>query len=225
MIEIPADQVCDRRDRRPVADSTEHFRGPMISVHSERIELPEGDGTALVTRDFVRHPGSVGVIALDDRDRVLLIRQYRHPAGMLFWEAPAGLRDVAGEPLVRTAQRELLEEAGFIAAEWATLLDVYPSAGMSDERVRVFLARGLTEAPVDESGRVLDETGAAFERVHEEADMPVAWVPLDEAVAKALRGEIRQQMLVTGVLAAHAVRAAGFTGLRDADAPEDVPGG
>jgi 8-oxo-dGDP phosphatase len=175
--------------------------------------MPSGDGMEMevVTRDVVAHPGSVGVLALDDHDRVLLIRQYRHAVGRLLWEAPAGLRDVEGEPLWKTAERELAEETGYRAERWHTLVDTFTSPGMSDERKRIFLARGITEIPADQIG---------FERVHEEADMPAVWLPLDEAVAKVLAGDIHNPTAVAGVLAAHAARARGFRDLRPVDAHE-----
>lgn len=206
------ERIHDRRERWPVVDSTEHFRGRIVQVRSEQVEMPAGAGSEITTREIVRHPGSVGVLALDDADRVLLIRQYRHPVGFLLWEAPAGLRDVSGESIWRTAQRELLEEAGYRAARWHTLTDTFTSPGMTDERQRIFLARDLTAVPESEIG---------FQRVHEEADMPVAWLPLDDAVAKVLAGEIHNPTAVVGVLAARAARAAGFAGLRPAEAPED----
>lgn len=205
------DDVRDRPERWRVVEETAAFKGHVFNVRRDRVEMPRGDGTEVVGRDVIEHLGSVGVIALDDRDRVLLVRQYRHAVGRLLWEAPAGLRDVAGEPLHELARRELLEEAGYRAERWDTLVDVFPSSGMSDERVRIFLARGVTEVPADQ----ID-----FERIHEEADMPVVWVPLDEAVRKVLAGEVHNMIATTGVLAAHAARAAGFAGLRPVDAPE-----
>lgn len=205
------DDVRDRRERWTVAGSSTAFEGHVFRVRRDRVEMPRGDGTEIVGRDVIEHPGSVGILALDDRDRVLLLRQYRHPVAQLLWEAPAGLRDVDGEPPHKLAERELLEEAGYRAERWDTLADVFPSSGMSDERVRIFLARGLTEVPVDEIG---------FERVHEEADMPVVWVPLDEAVRKVLAGEVHNMIASVGILAAHAARADGYRGLRPVDAPE-----
>ena len=195
-----------------VTGSDEHFTGYVIKVRTDQVEMPDGNGgSETVTRDVVSHPGAVGVVALDDQDRVLLIRQYRHPVGYLLWEVPAGLRDKAGEPTWTNAQRELAEEAGFQATEWHLLLDYLSSPGMSDERIRVFLARGLSPVPDGE----LD-----FDRVHEEADMPVEWVALDEAVAKVLAGDIHNGLAVTGILAVHAARASRFQALRPADAPE-----
>ncbi|RFS85214.1 NUDIX hydrolase [Actinomadura spongiicola] len=205
------DDVRDRPERWTVVEETTVLRGRVFDVRRDAVEMPRGDGTEIVDRDVIVHPGSVGVLALDDRERVLLLRQYRHPVGRLLWEAPAGLRDVAGEPLHKLAERELLEEAGYRADRWDTLVDVFTSSGMSDERVRIFLARDLTEVPADQ----ID-----FERVHEEADMPVVWVPLDEAVRKVLAGEVHNAIATLGILAAHAARASGFANLRPVDAPE-----
>ncbi|MFC4908083.1 NUDIX domain-containing protein [Actinomadura gamaensis] len=203
--------VRDVPERWPTEGAEEVFSGHVFRVRRDRVRMPKGDGTEVVGRDVIEHPGSVGILALDDRDRVLLLRQYRHPVGHYLWEAPAGLRDVDGEPLHTLAARELLEEAGYRAGRWDVLLDLFPSSGMSDERTRIFLARDLVRVPDDE----ID-----FERVHEEADMPVVWVPLAEAVRKALAGELHNMIAVSGVLAAHAARADGFTGLRPVEAPE-----
>ncbi|REE99797.1 NUDIX domain-containing protein [Thermomonospora umbrina] len=207
----PEHDVRDRRESWEVVEVVERFQGRVVGVRSDRVRMPGSDGAEVVTRDVVTHPGSVGIVAVDDRDRILLIRQYRHPAGYLLWEVPAGLRDVPGEPLRALAERELLEEAGHRAAEWHTLVDIFSSPGMCDERIRVFLARGLTEVPADE----ID-----FERVHEEADMPAVWVPLEEAVARVFRGDVHNPLAVTGILAVHAARATGYRHLRSADAPE-----
>ncbi|WP_281174943.1 NUDIX domain-containing protein [Actinomadura oligospora] len=203
--------VRDVPERWHTEDADEVFAGHIFRVRRDRVRMPNGAGTELVGRDVIEHPGSVGVIALDEQGRVLLLRQYRHPVGHYLWEAPAGLRDVDGEPLHVLAARELLEEAGYEAGRWDVLVDLFPSSGMSDERTRIFLARDLTEVPAEE----ID-----FERVHEEADMPVVWVPLDEAVRKALAGGLHNMIAVTGVLAAHAASADGFAGLRPVEAPE-----
>jgi 8-oxo-dGDP phosphatase len=204
-------RIKDTPQRWEVVDREEPFAGRVFRVRRDLVRMPSGDGTEIVTRDMVVHPGSVGVLALDDDDRVLLVRQYRHPVGHLLWEAPAGLRDVDGESLWETAAREFAEEAGYRAERWHTLVDTFPSPGMSDERKRIFLARGISEIPEGE----LD-----FERVHEEADMPAAWVPLEEAVAKVLGGDLRNPTAVVGILAANAARAGGFRDLRPADALE-----
>jgi 8-oxo-dGTP pyrophosphatase MutT (NUDIX family) len=204
-------RIVDAPERWEVTASEVRHKGRLIQVRADQVRMPNGDTTEIVERDVVVHPGSVGVIGLDDDDRVLLLRQYRHPVGRLLWEPPAGLRDVDGEPPWRTAARELAEEAGYRAREWHTLVDVFTSPGMTNERVRVFLARGLTEIPEDE----LD-----FERIHEEAGMPVVWVPLEEAVAAVGRGDIHNPLAVMGILSVYAARATGYRDLRAPDAPE-----
>ncbi|HEX6469223.1 MAG TPA: NUDIX hydrolase [Streptosporangiaceae bacterium] len=206
----PADEVRDTRERWRVVGSREGFQGRLIEVRVDEVMMPNGARSEVAEREFVRHPGAVGVLALDADDRVLLIRQYRHPVGYRLWEAPAGLRDVAGEPLHATAQRELTEEAGYRAGTWHVLVDSFTSPGMSDERMRIFLARDLSAAPAPDG----------FRRIHEEADLPVAWIPLDEAVTKVLSGDIHNPTAAMGILAAYAARARGFRDLRGPDAPE-----
>jgi 8-oxo-dGTP pyrophosphatase MutT (NUDIX family) len=160
----------------------------------------------------VLHPGAVAVLALDDAGRVLLIRQYRHPVGRLLWEIPAGLRDVAGEPVWATAQRELLEEAGYRARDWRVLADFYSSPGFSTERIRVFLARELELVPAAERDFVPQD---------EESQLVLAWLPLDEAMRKVLAGELHNGVAALGILASYAARSEGFDRLRPADAPEE----
>jgi ADP-ribose pyrophosphatase len=172
------------------------------------VRMPDGD---TVGREVVEHPGAVAVLAIDEAERVLLIRQYRHPVSALLWEIPAGLRDIDGEPPLVTAERELLEETGYRAADWRVLADFFSSPGSSTERVRVFLARGLTEVPAPER---------AYVRRHEEAQLVVAWLPLDEAVARFLAGDLRNGVTAVGILSGYAALKDGFTPLRGADAPE-----
>lgn len=198
--------VADTPESWDVAGSKEHFQGRVIGVRTDTVRMPRDE---VADRDYVVHPGSVAVLALDDDDRVLLLRQYRHPVRHLLWELPAGIRDVEGEPLVTTAARELAEEAGYAAETWHTLVDLMSSPGMTDERIRVFLARGLRRTEID------------FEHRHEEIDMPVEWVPLADAVEKALMGMIHNSPAVAGILAAYAASVEGFALLRPADAPEE----
>lgn len=166
-------------------------------------------GDATVRREYVRHPGAVSVIALDDEDRVLLLRQYRHPVGQELWEPPAGLLDVPGEPLQAAAARELAEEADLVAGRWWTLADYRSNPGGSDEALRVFLARDLSEVPAAQR----------HTREAEEHGMPVLWVPLDDAVTAVLQGRLHNPSAVIGVLAAAAARSRGWVDLRPADAP------
>ncbi len=147
------------------------------------------------------------MLAIDDEDRVLLIKQYRHPVRMREWEIPAGLLDITGEPPLTAVQRELAEEADLVAAEWSVLAEYYTTPGGSDEAIRVSLARGLTP------------TAEAFARTDEEADIEVRWVDLDEVVTAVLERRIQNPSTVIAVLQAHVARSRGWSTLGPADAP------
>jgi 8-oxo-dGDP phosphatase len=178
----------------------------LITVRADKVQMPDQN---YAERTVVSHPGAVAVLALDEANRVLMIRQYRHPVGYQLWEIPAGLRDVYGEPLLATAQRELLEETGYRAREWHVLVDSFTSPGFTSERIRIFLARGAE--PADDSG---------YQREDEEKFLVAEWVPLAETVRLALAGKLHNGQTITAVLAAHAAQSDGFATLRPADAPE-----
>lgn len=164
-------------------------------------------GDEQITRDYVDHTGAVGVFAIDDDDRVFLIKQYRHPIGHRDWEIPAGLLDEDGESPLDAAKRELAEEADLVASEWAVLTEFWTTPGGSDEAIRVYLARGLSAAP------------EAFAREAEEADMQTTWVPLDELVEAVLARRLANAPLMIAALTAHAARARDWQTLGTADAP------
>ena len=193
----PADAVAPR----PVLSSQTLHEGMIWDVVADEVDLGEA-GT--VRREYVRHPGAVSVVALDEDDRVLLLQQYRHPVRSELWEPPAGLLDVEGEPPHLAAARELAEEADLVAADWRLLAEYLSSPGGSDESLRVYLARGLGEVPEAER----------HTREAEEHGMVARWVPLDDAVADVLAGRLRNPSTVIGVLAAHASRARGWADLR-----------
>jgi 8-oxo-dGDP phosphatase len=205
----PGIPLRDVPEHWPVVSSTEDARGPIVTLRTDQVRMPD-DG--VVARQVLQHPGAVAVVALDEAGRVLLIRQYRHPVGRLLWELPAGLRDVAGEPLHLAAARELLEETGYQAADWRVLVDFYSSPGISTERIRVFLAQDLSLAPAAQRDYV---------RVDEEAQLVVGWVGLDRAVDRFTQGDLHNGVSAVGILSAYAARRSGFAGLRPADAPED----
>jgi len=201
----PDFDIVDQRDPQQVLQSDLVFDGRIWSVRRDTVRLPGGEE---VVREVVDHPGAVGIIALDDQDRVALIRQYRHAVKSYLWEAPAGLIDVDGEPPLLTAQRELFEETHLRADTWHLLVDYYNSPGGSTEAFRCFLARDVSEVE-----------GERHPAEDEEVDMPLRWVPLDDAVAKALAGELHNPTSVACVLAAYASRALGWTTLRPPDSP------
>jgi 8-oxo-dGDP phosphatase len=189
-----------------VTSSKTQFRsGRVIDVRTDEVAMSGQPGAM---RDVVVHPGAVGIIALDDDSRVLLLRQYRHPVRRMLWEPPAGLLDLADEDPLSAAQRELFEEAHMRAGRWDVLIDLFTSPGMTDEAIRIYLARDLSEA---------DEP--RFVGQHEEADMPIRWLPLDEALRAVQRGELHNPIAVSGVLAAHAAAQEAFVALRPSNAP------
>ena len=178
------------------------FAGRVITVKKDRVAMPGGSASQ---RDYVVHPGAVGVVALDDAGRVLLVQQFRHPVRRRLDELPAGLLDVEHEKALAAAARELAEEAGLAADTWHVLVDALTSPGMSDEAIRLYLARDV---------RVVDRDV----QEHEEAEITTYWQPLDDAVRRVLGGEIENAMACLGVLAAAEARRLGFDGLRPADA-------
>jgi ADP-ribose pyrophosphatase len=202
--------VTDLRDEPTSAFETTSSElvfasGRVIDVRTDQVAMPGG---RVASRDVVVHPGAVGIIALNEREEVLLLRQYRHAVGRYLWEPPAGLLDVAGEDPLLAAQRELHEEAHLAAASWAVLVDAYTTPGGCDEAVRIYLAREVRES-----------TQSRYEGQDEEADMPTRWVPLPEAVDAVLAGRLHNPLAVMGVLATAALAAADYAGLRPADAP------
>ncbi len=191
---------------RRVTSSEPVFRGRIWDVYRDLVAL---DDEREVTREYVHHPGAVTVLALDDDERVLMIRQYRHAVRTELWELPAGLLDVAGEDPLEAARRELAEETDLRAGRWHVLADWYNSPGGMDEALRLYLARDVVA--VDEGDR--------HERTEEELDMPTRWVPLDEARDAVLAGRIHNPGSVVGILAACAARDQGWRTLRPADSP------
>ncbi|TXS47250.1 NUDIX domain-containing protein [Streptomyces sp. OR43] len=196
----------DTPEEWPVTATETPFRGKKTSVRTDDVEMPDG---TIARRDYQVHPGSVAVLALDDEDRVLVLRQYRHPVRHKLWEIPAGLLDVPGENPLHAAQRELYEEAYVKAEDWRVLTDVYTTPGGCDEAVRIFLARNISEAD-----------GERFAVSEEEADMELARVPLQDLVRGALAGDLHNNCLVVGALALTAALAGdGVDSLRPAEAP------
>ncbi|TFC91361.1 MULTISPECIES: NUDIX hydrolase [Cryobacterium] len=195
--------LADEPAFAPVTSSAIVFDGAVWDVRRDTF----GYNGVGVVREYLDHPGAVAILALDAQDRVLLIKQYRHPVRVRDWELPAGLLDQDGEHPLVGAQRELAEEADLVAAEWNMLGEFYTSPGGSSEVIRIYLARGLTVAK------------EVFERTDEEADIEVRWVPLDDCVDAVLASRVQNPSLVIGALAAQAARARGWSTLGAADAP------
>ncbi|WP_457192288.1 NUDIX domain-containing protein [Nocardioides sp. P5_E3] len=183
------DELADRPMAWPVVSSQDLHRDDwVVALREDRITRP--GHSEEFSRLSLEHPGAVVVLAVDDDERVMCLRQYRHTSGHEFVELPAGLRDAGDEPAVETARRELREEVELDAADWRLLLSTFSSAGISDEVHEIFLARGLTHAPRGD-----------FEMEHEEAEMERFWVPMADLLEAVLEGRVRQGPLAQAVLA------------------------
>jgi 8-oxo-dGTP pyrophosphatase MutT (NUDIX family) len=182
---------ADRPEQWPVHEVEDVWSGPApFSVRRDLVSAPAHPDVRF-GRLVVEHPGATVVLAVDEAGRALVVEQYRHPAGMRFVELPAGLLDVLGEDPLVAAKRELLEEAAHTADEWTHLLTTYPSPGLSAEKHVLYLARGLHHVP-DRGG---------FELHHEEADMTVSWVPVDDLLKGVLEGRLTDGPLALAVMA------------------------
>jgi 8-oxo-dGDP phosphatase len=191
-------------DPYDVVGSETKFKGAIITVRVDDVRMSDG---AVVQREVVAHPGAVGIVALDDDGKLVLVNQYRPAVRARLDELPAGLLDMDGESALDAARRELLEETGLHAEEWNVLLDLHSSPGMTNEAVRIYLARGLSSV------------GSDFEAEHEELTMTVFREPLSEAVRRVFAGGLTNAIAVAGILAAVHGRATGWRDLRPADAP------
>ena len=192
-------ELSDTDESWRVVDTRDLYRAEwLMALRADRVRRPGAEGEEPFERWVFEHPGAVIVLAVDDQERVCCLRQYRHPAGGRFVELPAGLRDANGEDPLETAQRELREEAELEAGEWRQLFDLYPSAGITDERQMCFLARDLR--PVSRGDFALE---------HEEADMERLWVPVDDLVDAVLDGRVSESPIATCVLAYVALRGRG----------------
>ncbi len=180
------ESLRDERVDLEVVSTDLVYEGAVWDVRSDTVRYGDGE----MTRQYVEHPGAAAVVAIDDEGRVVLIQQYRHPIKERDWEIPAGLLDVAGEPPLETAKRELTEEVDLEADRWQHLLSMHTTPGGNDEVVHLFLARGLREVETD------------YEREHEESDMRVERVPLDDVIDGIIAGRLRNGILAAGALAA-----------------------
>lgn len=175
----------------PVDSSTDlHRDGWVLALRSDQVRRPGADDEGDFRRLVVEHPGAAVILAVDAEDRVLCLRQYRHPAAHRLVELPAGVCDHPGEDPVEVARRELREEAALAAERWTHLLSTWSSPGYSAERIHYFLAEELSEADRGD-----------FELRHEEADLEVLWVPFAELVDAVLRGDVADGPVVQAVLA------------------------
>ncbi len=178
----------------PVTATDTVWEGRVFSVRRDTLG-PTGSTAEPFERELVRHPGAVAVVAVNDQDEVLVIRQYRHPAQHLMVELPAGLLDQPGELPLEAARRELQEEGLVQADRWTPLLDYRPSPGFCDEVIHVFLAEGVRQVELPHD----------FEPEHEEATMTRDWVPLSELLEAVECGRVHNGLTITASLFASRV--------------------
>lgn len=178
--------LSDRSQDFEVVQSISEFVGRIWYVRRDTVVLSAGEQ---VVRDYIVHPGAVGVIALNDNNEVLVVEQYRHPMGKVMWEPPAGLLDKPDEDPLIAIKRELYEETGYQAGQWHVLYDYASSPGGSTEMFRCYLARDLSLHP----DGLPDRTG-------EEKDMPISWQPIELIDESIQQGTVSNPVLVTGVL-------------------------
>lgn len=172
-------------------DSELAYDGGFIKVHKDRARMPDGSTS---TREYIEHPGAVAVLAELPDGRLIMERQFRYAPRREFIEIPAGKID-HGEDILLTAQRELLEETGYVASEWQHLTTTWPCIGYADERIEYFLARGLTH-----QGRQLDD--GEFLEVFE--------LSLEEALEWIRQGKIDDGKTVVGLFWLEKVRQQGW---------------
>lgn len=189
MAEPAAGRPADRLESWPVHDSHDLFRDEWVmALRRDLVSRPGHEEK--FPRLVLEHPGAVLVLALDDEERVLVLEQYRHAVGRRLLELPAGLRDNGDEDPLSTARRELAEEGQVEAATWEHLLSSHPSPGISSERLEVFLARDL--GPADRGD---------FTPVHEEAEIAIHWVPVEDLATAVLEDRATDGPLGLAVLA------------------------
>ena len=160
------------------------FNGKIIRLEHWQVELPNG---SLALREVACHPGASAVVALDEKDNVILVRQYRAPMQRITLEIPAGKLDSAQEDPLFCAQRELSEETGYLADSWEKLTVLETTPGFCNERIHIYLARGLKQGDT-----------------HPDEDEFVATtrMPLKEAAARVMDGTLRDGKTALGVMMA-----------------------
>ncbi len=130
----------------------------------EKITLPNG---TTVDLDIVRHPGAAAIVALQDSNSLIMVRQYRHAVGGCIWEIPAGTLD-PGETPLECAKRELIEETGYSGSQWEELGAIIPVPGYSDEKITIYLAADLQPARQDlDADEVIDVREIPLEKAFE----------------------------------------------------------
>lgn len=188
-------EIADEPLSWPVIGTRDIHRDDwVVALREDTVQRP-GHPEETFGRLVVEHPGAVVVLAVDEEDRVCVLRQYRHAGGGLFVELPAGICDTHGEDPQLTAARELREEAELHAESWRLLLTLFPTAGITSELHHIYLARGLSH-----------EGRGDFELHAEEAEMEQLWVPFEDLLDAVLHQRVREGPLAAAVLVYEVLR-------------------
>jgi ADP-ribose pyrophosphatase len=192
MAENKPEELSDEKGlpAEAVLNTVVAFNGKIWNVVSKRFEF-QGEE---LTREYIQHPGAVAVLAINENDEVLLIKQYRAPVNEYLYEMPAGIRDEEDESDLESAKRELSEEADYKADTWAHLQSFYTTPGSSSEVIEIFLAQDLSP------------TGTSFDRTSEERGMVPIWIPFKNVLSSVMQSKTKSPTLVVAVLALAARR-------------------
>ncbi len=157
------------------------YRGRIINVRQDRVQV---SGNQVAFREIVEHPGAVAILAIDDNNNLILVKQHRQPAGEILLEIPAGKLEPGEDPL-ECARREMAEETGLEGTSWQELFKFYPSPGFCDEIIYLFMVKGLksTESPVTDP----------------EEKISVTKIPQEEARHMIMNGEIKDGKTIIGI--------------------------
>ena len=191
-------ELADEHLSWPVLGSRDIHRDDwVVALREDTVQRP-GHPDQTFARLVVEHPGAALVLAVDDEERVCCIRQYRHAAGAVFVELPAGLCDQDGEDPQLAAVRELREEVELRAEHWRHLVSLFPSAGITGEQHHIYLATGLSHADRGD-----------FELHAEEAEIEKVWVSVEELIEAVLDGRVQEGPVAAAVLTYDALRRRG----------------
>ena len=166
-------------------NSTNVFKGRLLDVYSDEIELPNGKQS---TREYIKHVGAACVVPVDYDGNIIIEKQFRYPFHKVLTEIPAGKLDSQEEPHLEAALRELKEETGFTAEKMVYLGEFYPTCAYSDEVIHMYLATGLTKGE---------------QKLDEDEFVGVEKMPLEEAVKEIMAGNIADGKTQTAILKAY----------------------
>lgn len=164
--------------------SEEIFDGVVVHLYKDDIKLPNGNFS---TREVIRHVGAVGIVPMTEDGKVIIERQFRYPLASVITEIPAGKLDSKQEDRLSAAKRELKEETGITADEWIDMGVYYPAAAYCDEKITLYLAKGLHYGK---------------QKLDDDEFLNIVEVPLEELVEQVMAGEITDGKTQVAILKA-----------------------